>query len=106
MQGLRKLVWALAILILPMVGAGVLYGSSGPIEVALGIFLILCSFGLIATTNVGSRASHCGDDDCRDRRRHRVRVNGARRGWLAHVDPCRCLGDRSLRLSLRPPPCA
>jgi hypothetical protein len=49
MQGLRKLLRALAILILPIVGAAVLYGSSSPIEVALGIFLILCSFGLIAT---------------------------------------------------------
>lgn len=49
MQGLRKIARALAIVILPIVGAVILYGSSSLLEVGLGIFLILCSFGLIAT---------------------------------------------------------
>jgi hypothetical protein len=49
MQGLRKILRAFAIVILPIVGALVLYGSSSPVEIGIGTFLILFSFGLIAT---------------------------------------------------------
>ena len=49
MQGLRKIVRALAIVILPMVGAAIVYGSSSGLETAIGLCLILLALGLIAT---------------------------------------------------------
>ena len=49
MQGWRKILRSLAIVILPMVGAVILYGSSSWMETAVGLGLILFSLGLIAT---------------------------------------------------------
>jgi len=49
MQGLRKILRMMAVVTLPVVGTLVLYDSSSGAEVALGIFLILFSLGLIAT---------------------------------------------------------
>ena len=49
MQGLRKILQALAIVILPVIGAGVIYGSSSGLETAVGLGLILFALGLIAT---------------------------------------------------------
>ncbi len=49
MQGLRKILRALAIVILPVVGAVIVHGSSSGVETAFGLFLILFALGLIAT---------------------------------------------------------
>jgi len=49
MQGLRKILRTIAVVTLPIVGTLVLYQGSSGIEVAVGIFLILFSLGLIAT---------------------------------------------------------
>ena len=49
MQGLRKIFRAFAIVILPVAGTVILYGSSSGIEIALGLFLIVFAIGLIAT---------------------------------------------------------
>ena len=49
MQGLRKIVRALAIVILPMVGAAIVYSSSSGLETVIGVFLIILALGLIAT---------------------------------------------------------
>jgi hypothetical protein len=49
MQGVRKLLRAAAIVILPVVGILIVLGSSDAVEAGLGIFLILFAIGLIAT---------------------------------------------------------
>jgi len=49
MQGLRKILRTMAVVTFPIVGTLVLYQSSSGIEVAMGIFLILFSLGLVAT---------------------------------------------------------
>jgi hypothetical protein len=49
MQGLRKILRALAIVLLPMVGTLIFYGSSSGLETAIGLVLILFAFGLVAT---------------------------------------------------------
>lgn len=49
MQGLRKILRALAIVIFPVVGAVIVYGGTSGMETVLGLFLILVAFGLIAT---------------------------------------------------------
>jgi hypothetical protein len=49
MQGLRKLLRALAIVILPLVGTLVLSRASTAMEMAFGALLILFAVGLIAT---------------------------------------------------------
>ena len=49
MQGLRKILRALAIVLLPMVGTLIIYGSSSGLETAIGFVLILFAFGLVAT---------------------------------------------------------
>ncbi len=49
MQGLRKILRALAIVIFPMVGAVIVYGSSSGMETAIGLFLILFAVGLMVT---------------------------------------------------------
>jgi len=49
MQGIRKILRAIAIVVLPMLGAVVLYGTSSDAETVLGWFLILVALGLIAT---------------------------------------------------------
>jgi hypothetical protein len=52
MQGLRKILRALAIMILPIIGSALLYDglhSSDWLEIALGAFLFLGAFGLLAT---------------------------------------------------------
>jgi hypothetical protein len=41
MQGLRKILRALAIVLLPMVGTLIIYGSSSGLETAIGLVLIL-----------------------------------------------------------------
>lgn len=41
MQGLRKILRALAIVLLPMVGTLIIYGSSSGLETAMGLVLIL-----------------------------------------------------------------
>ena len=49
MQGLRKILRTLAIVVLPVVGMVILYGSSSGMEAAIGLALILFALGLIAT---------------------------------------------------------
>ena len=49
MQGLRKIFRAIAILVLPIVGALIVYGSSNGFEMGLGLFLMLVALGLVAT---------------------------------------------------------
>ena len=49
MEGLRKILRALAIVLLPMVGTLIIYGSSSGLETAIGLVLILFAFGLVAT---------------------------------------------------------
>ena len=49
MQGLRKILRALTIVIFPVIGAVVIYDSSSGMETAIGLALIVFSFGLIAT---------------------------------------------------------
>ena len=49
MKGLRKIFRALAIVILPVIGAAFIYGSSSGMETAVGLGLIIFAFGLIAT---------------------------------------------------------
>jgi hypothetical protein len=49
MQGLRKLLRALAIIILPLVAALVLSRASSGTEMAFGALLIVFALGLIAT---------------------------------------------------------
>jgi hypothetical protein len=49
MQGLRKLLRALAIVIFPMIGAVIVYGSTSGTETAIGWAFILFALGLIAT---------------------------------------------------------
>jgi hypothetical protein len=49
MQGLRKILRALAIVLLPLVGTVIIYGSSSGLETAIGLAFILLAFGLIAT---------------------------------------------------------
>jgi hypothetical protein len=49
MQGLRKILRALAIVLLPMVGTLIIYDSSSGLETAIGLVLILFAFGLVAT---------------------------------------------------------
>ena len=49
MQGLRKILRALAIVLLPMVGTLIIYGSSSGLETAIGLVLILFALGLVAT---------------------------------------------------------
>jgi hypothetical protein len=49
MQGLRKILRALAIVLLPVVGTVILYGSSSGMETAVGVTLIFFALGLIAT---------------------------------------------------------
>jgi hypothetical protein len=48
MQGLRKILRALAIVLLPLVGTVILYGSASGVETAIGVVLILFALGLIA----------------------------------------------------------
>ena len=48
MRGLRKILRALAIVLLPMVGTLIIYGSSSGLETAIGLVLILFAFGLVA----------------------------------------------------------
>jgi hypothetical protein len=49
MQGLKKILRALGIVIFPVAGAVIVYGSSSAMETLLGLFLILVASGLIAT---------------------------------------------------------
>jgi hypothetical protein len=49
MQGLRKILRALAIVLLPVVGAVILCGGTSGVETAIGVVLILLALGLIAT---------------------------------------------------------
>ena len=49
MQGLRKILRALAIVIFPVIGAVMVYGSTSGMETAIGSALILFALGLIAT---------------------------------------------------------
>jgi FtsH-binding integral membrane protein len=49
MQGLRKILRALAIVILPVIGTAVIYGSSSGLETTIGLAFILLALGLIAT---------------------------------------------------------
>jgi hypothetical protein len=49
MQGLRKILRALAMVLLPMVGALIIYGSSSGLETAIGLVLILFALGLVTT---------------------------------------------------------
>ena len=49
MQGLRKILRALAIVLLPMVGMLIIFGSSSGLETAIGFVLILFALGLVAT---------------------------------------------------------
>jgi hypothetical protein len=49
MQGLRKILRALGIVLLPLVGTVIIYGSSSGLETAIGLAFILLAFGLIAT---------------------------------------------------------
>ena len=52
MQGMRKILRAVAIVTLPIVGSIMLYDglhSSDTIEIALGGFLVLIACGLLAT---------------------------------------------------------
>jgi hypothetical protein len=49
MQGLRKIFRVLAIVILPVIGAGIIYGSSSGMETVVGLGLIIFSLGMIAT---------------------------------------------------------
>ncbi len=48
MQGLRKILRSLAIVLLSVVGAVILYGSASGVETAIGVVLILFALGLIA----------------------------------------------------------
>ena len=49
MQGLRKILRALAIVILPVVGTAIIYGSTSAMDGAIGLALIGFAVGLIAT---------------------------------------------------------
>jgi hypothetical protein len=52
MQGLRKILRAAAIVMLPIIGSAMLYDglrSSDAIEIVLGGFLVLTACGLLAT---------------------------------------------------------
>jgi hypothetical protein len=49
MSGLRKLLRALAILFLPLLGTLVLFGGAGRLAMVLGVLLIVFAVGLIAT---------------------------------------------------------
>ena len=49
MQGLRKILRVLAIVIFPVIGAVIIYGSTSGMETAIGAALILFALGLIAT---------------------------------------------------------
>jgi len=49
MRGLRKILRALAIVLLPVVGTLIIYGSSSGLETAIGLVLIFFAFGLVAT---------------------------------------------------------
>jgi hypothetical protein len=49
MQGLSKILRALAIVILPVIGAVIIYGSSSGMETTVGLGLIFFALGLIAT---------------------------------------------------------
>jgi hypothetical protein len=49
MEGLRKILRALAIVLLPVVGTVILYGSASGVETGIGVVLILFALGLIAT---------------------------------------------------------
>jgi hypothetical protein len=49
MQGLRKILRAFAMVLLPMVGTLIIYGSSSGLETAIGLVLILFALGLVAT---------------------------------------------------------
>jgi hypothetical protein len=49
MSGLRKLLRALAVLSLPLLGTLVLFGGAGRLAMVLGVLLIVFAVGLIAT---------------------------------------------------------
>jgi hypothetical protein len=49
MSGLRKLLRALAILVLPLLGMLVLLRGTGRLEMLFGVLLIVFAMGLIAT---------------------------------------------------------
>jgi hypothetical protein len=49
MRGLRKILRALAIVIFPVIGAVIIYGSTSGIESAIGWAFILFALDLIAT---------------------------------------------------------
>ena len=49
MQGLRKLLRALAIVFFPALGAVMIYAGSSREEVIVGVALVFFAFGLIAT---------------------------------------------------------
>jgi hypothetical protein len=49
MQGLRKILRALAVVIFPVIGAVIVYGSSSGMETAIGWAFILFALGQIAT---------------------------------------------------------
>jgi hypothetical protein len=49
MQGLRKILRALAIVIFPVIGAVIIYCSTSGMETAIGWAFILFALGLIAT---------------------------------------------------------
>ena len=49
MSGLRKLLRALAILVLPLLGMLVLFRGTGWLEMLFGVLLIVFALGLIAT---------------------------------------------------------
>jgi hypothetical protein len=49
MQGVRKTLRTLAIVIFPVVGAVIIHDSSSGMETAIGLAMIVFAFGLIAT---------------------------------------------------------
>lgn len=49
MQGLRKIVRALAIVVFPMIGAVIVYGSTSGMETAIDWAFMLFALDLIAT---------------------------------------------------------
>ena len=49
MQGLRKILRALGIVVFPVIGAVIIYGNSSGMETAIGVAFILFALGLIAT---------------------------------------------------------
>jgi hypothetical protein len=49
MSGLRKLLRAFAVLVLPLLGTLVLFGGAGRLAMVFGVLMIVFAVGLIAT---------------------------------------------------------